>query len=79
MIKYLIIPILLIWYGFNYTACMADHNTWPHSTGNIGLSLNNPQHMIQERGLCLFFSFALPLIPITTGGYKALRHNGFTW
>ena len=74
----LIVLLLLIWYGFNYTACMAEHNTWPHTSGGR-FDLNDPQHMAKERGSCLIFSVALPVVPLVTGGYWALRHNGFAW
>lgn len=74
--KIVIILGLIGWYVLNYSACMAEHNTWPHG---YSYRLDDPQHMARERAMCGAFSLALPVIPIVTGGYWALRHNGWAW
>lgn len=62
---------LLAWYILNYGGCMADYKM----QGFPG----DARRVAQVRGFCVAISILLPVPPIFTGGYYALRHNGWTW
>lgn len=80
-IRFVIItPILLLWFTVNYSACIADYKFQHIEKAIFKYDDATMSHdLAKTRARCIGFSAILLVISLATGGYWALRNNGWEW